>query len=108
MPQKKLAQGAIGTGAGTLAYTVPSGYKCLVNDIEISNTTAGSLTISLHLVPVGMAVGTTNMLFPACTLLPYSVMQWTGEQLLNTGDFIQVIGSGSGLTMNINGIEDRQ
>lgn len=104
---KKLAQGAIGTGAGTLAYTVPTGYKTDVVDICISNTTAGALTCTLHLVPSGVAVGATNILLPTVSIAANSILQWTGTQTLMTGDFIQVIGSGAGLTMNITGNEYR-
>ena len=55
---KKLAQGAIGTGSGTLAYTVPTGFKTDIMDINIANTTASPISCALHLVPVGVAVGT--------------------------------------------------
>ena len=104
---KKLAQGAIGTGSGTLAYTVPTGFKADVIDICIANTTSGSLTCALHLVPVGVAVGVSNMLFPTVSIAANTVLQWTGVQTLNADDFIQAIGSASGLTMNITGSEYR-
>lgn len=105
--RKKIAQGAIGTGAGTLAYTVPNGYITEVTDVDVCNTTAGALTLALHLVPVGGAAGTTNMLCPTITVNSNSMFQWNGSQVLNAGDFIRVIGSGSGLTMNISGNEIR-
>lgn len=104
---KKLAQGAIATGAGTLAYTVPSGFRTAVTDIDICNTTSGALTLALHLVPVGGSAATTNMLCPTITINAYSMFQWSGKQVLNTGDFIRAIGSGTGLTMNISGEENR-
>jgi hypothetical protein len=104
---KKLCQGAIGTGAGTLAYTVPTGMKTIVTNIDVCNTTAGALTLALHLVPYGIAVGASNMLIPTMSIAANSMFQWIGEQALNTGDFIQCIGSGSGLTMNISGDEIR-
>lgn len=105
--KKKLAQGEVATGAGTLGYTVPSGYKTIVTHIDVCNTTAGSLDLSLHLVPVGVAVGASNMLVPASPVATVTMFQWTGEQVLNAGDFIQAIGSGAGLTMNISGEEFR-
>lgn len=105
--KKKLAQGAITTGAGTLAYTVPNGYMSVVTDIDVCNTTAGALTLALHLVPVGGSVATTNMLCQTITINANSMFQWVGSQALNAGDFIRAIGSGSGLTMNITGEENR-
>lgn len=98
---KKLAQGAVSTGAGTLLYTVPNGFRASVKNIDISNTTAGNLTATIHLVPVGVAVGTSNMLFPAVLIPANTLIQWTGDQSLSAGDFMQGIGSGSGITINI-------
>lgn len=104
---KKLAQGAIGTGTGTLAYTVPLGYRTTVSVVDICNTTTSPLTLSLHFVPTGIAVGSTNMLVPAVSIAGNTMFQWCGNQILNAGDFIQAIGSASGLTMNISGNEER-
>lgn len=104
---KKLAQGSVPTSAGTAEYTVPTGFKAEVMDICISNTTSGSLTCTLYLVPSGGTADTTNQLFPAVSIANNTILQWEGSQFLNTGDFIQVIGSGSGLVMNISGEEYR-
>lgn len=104
---KKLAQGAIGTGSGTLLYTVPLNYRTEVKDICISNTTSSPITCALHLVPSGVSVGTTNMLFPTASIPGNTLVQWTGVQDLKAGDFIQGIGSASGLTVNISGDELR-
>jgi len=41
---KKLGQGAITTGAGTTIYTVPTGIRTDVQDINISNSGATTLT----------------------------------------------------------------
>jgi len=100
---KKLCQGAIGTGAGTLLFTATN--KTELTCIDVCNTTAASITLLLHLVPVGIAVGTTNQLIPTITIKANSMWQWTGSQVLNLGDFIQGIGSGAGLTINASGKE---
>jgi hypothetical protein len=107
MAKKKLGQGAIGTGAGTLAYTVPAGYRGLVRDINVTNTTSGALTFRIHLAPSGVSVGTSNALFYDSSIAGNGVCQWTGEQVLNADDFIQAIGSASGLSMNISGEEEK-
>ena len=104
---KKLGQGAITTGAGTLLYTVPTGMSTEVLDILIANTTSGGLTCSIHLVPTGVAVGTTNAMFSSVAIPANTTVHWSGVQVLNAGDFIQGIGSGSGLTVNITGNEYR-
>lgn len=111
--KKKLAQGAIATGGGTLAYTVPTRPKAVyvttVTCIDIANTTTAAITVALHLVPKDGTVGTDNMLLPDISIPAKLTLQWTGEQVLNTGDFIQAKCSGiiAGLTMNITGDEER-
>ena len=60
---KKLGRGAITTGSGTLLYTVPTGQRCEVLDINIVNTTASAKDLRLHLVPSGGTADTTNALF---------------------------------------------
>ncbi len=104
---KKLAQGAITTGSGTLLYTVPTGIRTEVLDINISNTTSGPLTCALHFVPTGGSAATSNMLFPTVTIPANTIIQWTGIEALNAGDFIQGIGSAAGITVNITGDEGR-
>ena len=104
---KKLATGAIGTGAGTLAYTVPMGFRVRVTDIVISNTTTGALNATLHFVPSGGSVSAATQFIPASSIAANSTLQLLGDQILNAGDFIQAIGSGSGLTMHISGEEIR-
>ena len=104
---KKLGQGAITTGAGTLLYTVPTGIRTEVLDINIANTGASPLTAGIYLVPVGGTAGTSNALFPTVTVPGNTIIQWTGIEVLNAGDFIQGIGSAAGITVNITGTEYR-
>ena len=104
---KKLGQGAITTGSGTLVYIVPTGIRTEVYDVIISNTTVGALTCSIHLVPVGVAVGTSNAMFSSVSVPANTTVHWSGIQVLNAGDFIQGIGSAAGLTVNITGNEER-
>jgi hypothetical protein len=104
---KKLFQGAITTGAGTLCYTVPTGIRTEVQDIVIANTTTGTLSCSLHLVPTGVAVGSSNAMFSSVPVPANTTVHWSGMQVLNAGDFIQGISSASGLTVNITGNENR-
>lgn len=104
---KKLAQGAVGTGAGTLLYTVPTGFRTKVLDIVVSNTASTATTCAIHFVPVGGAVAASNALFPTVSIPANTFVQWTGVQLLNTGDFIQGVAGAAGVTVNITGEEDR-
>lgn len=104
---KKLAQGAVGTGSGTLLYTVPSSFQALVTDIDVANTTAAPITFTLYLVVSGGSPATSNMLFPTVTVPGNTMIQWTGNQHMKTGGFIQGVGSAAGITVNITGDEVR-
>lgn len=104
---KRLAQSAVGTGAGTLLYTVPSSYQTVVTDIDVANTTAGALSLTLHLVVSGGSASAANMLFPAISIAANTMVQWKGHQHMSYGGFIQGIGSGAGITVHITGDEFR-
>lgn len=105
---KKLYAGAITTGAGTLVYTVPTGFKCDLTDLNISNTTSSSVTVKIHLVTSGDSVGTTNQFFPDVNVPANTVVQWTGSQTMNELDFIQGITSASGVNVWASGEEYRK
>lgn len=109
---KKLVQPFdVGTGTGTKAYEVGEGNSATsttLRDIAVANTTAGDLTFTCHVVPSGLTVVDANMLFPAVNIPANKILQWEGSYEMDSGDFIQAIASGAGLTMHINGEEDKR
>ena len=100
----KLAQAAV-TAATTTIYTVPALTRAMVKDIDLCNTTAGALTVNVHLVPSGGAAGTGNALFYGVSIAANTTLQWTGVQIMNAGDTIQVQGSALGITASVSGGE---
>ena len=100
----KLGQAAIGVTVSTL-YTVPASTRTYVKDLDIANTTASSLNVSVFLVPSGGSAGNTNILIPGITIPPSGMFQWSGTQFLNAGDTVQVIASATGCTINASGGE---
>lgn len=104
---KQLGQSAITTGSGTLVYTVPTGYKADIRDVCIANTSSSAITFSLSLVPSGGSAGTANRMFPDISIPANTLIHWCGNQILDTGDFIQCIGSASGVTVTVSGDEIR-
>lgn len=105
---KQLGQAVLTTGSGVTIYTVPTGFKSEINDILIANTGSSPINCSIHLVPVGVAVGTSNAMLKSVPIEGNTTVNWSGRQVLTAGDFIQGIGSGSGLTVTISGEESRQ
>lgn len=100
----KLAQAAITAGTTTV-YTVPSSTRTMLKDIDVCNTTAGALTVNVHLVPSAGTATTANALFYGASINANTTLQWSGVQVLNAGDTIQVQGSGLGLTIHASGGE---
>lgn len=102
----KLGRGAIAASPTvTTFYTVPVLTRAMVTDIDICNTTAAALTVTLYLVESGGAPGASNTLIPGVTISPNGMFPWHGLQVLNAGDTIQATASGAGCTANISGAE---
>lgn len=101
-----LGRGAIATTPTlTTLRITPALTRDIVKCIDICNTTAGVLTITVYLVESGGAAGASNTLIPTINMPPNGVFQWTGTQVLNAGDSIQATASGAGITINVSGAE---
>lgn len=86
-------------------YTVPAGTRTYVKDIDICNTTAGSLRFYIHLVPAGKSADTSNALFYNAPINANSTVQWTGSAIMNAGDTIQIKASATGCVIVATGGE---
>lgn len=100
----KLGQGAM-TTSPTVLYTVPAATRTFVKDMDIANTTGATLQAYVYLVPSGGSASPSTMLIPGIFVPGNSILQWTGTEILNTGDAIQVQASGAGCTINASGGE---
>ena len=104
---KNLAKSSITTGAGTLLYTVPNAFRADIQDLVISNTTAAPISVKIHLVPAGGSVADSNMMVPNVSVPGNTLIQWTGNQTLEAGGFVQGIATAAGVSVTINGDEHR-
>jgi hypothetical protein len=86
-------------------YTCPANTRTYVKDITIINTTSSAKRIYVNLVPDQGTVGTGNALFYNNLLPPYTTVQWTGAQILNESDTVQVKADATGCTVNVTGGE---
>lgn len=98
----KLVQSAV-TASYVSIYTAPVGSRVYVKDIDLCNTTGSPIGFYVHLVPATNSPGAANALFYNATIPAYTTVQWTGSQILNAGDTIQVKASAVGGTINITG-----
>jgi len=113
---KRLAQAAM-TRAFASIYTAPVNTRTFVKDMDICNTNASSVTVSVCLVPytatntVGTP-GVNNAILYNVAIPANSTMQWTGSQIMNgpanntqAGDIIAVKASTTGVTITVSGGE---
>lgn len=103
--EKKIAQIALTTALQT-AYTVPANTRLYIKTFDLCNTS--KLTIrsaTVHFVKATASAGVGNMIVPDVDLEPKSMLQWTGLQILDSGDTIQIVASGPDITLNMSGAE---
>ena len=98
----QIGQSAISATYTTVAL-VGAGERLYVKDMDICNTTGAAITVFVHLVPFSIAVGTSNALLYGTSVAANDTLQWTGTQIMNEGDTIQVKGGTTGLTITVSG-----
>lgn len=98
----KLSQAAFTTSYASI-YTVAPATRVYVKDIDLCNSTASSLNVYVHLVPATNSATAANALFYNVSIPSYTTVQWTGSQILNAGDTIQVKASATGGAISITG-----
>jgi len=91
------------TTAYTVAYTAPTNSRVYVKDIDLCNTTGSPINVYVNLVSVNGSPATSNALFYNASIPAYTTVQWTGSQIIDAGDTIQVKASAVGCTINITG-----
>ena len=106
---QKLVQAAVGTSASTV-YITPPNTQVYIKDICICNTNTNSSNINLYIVPSGKTAGITgtnaNALFYNLDIPSHTTTHWTGTQILNAGDTIQVKSDNNGgLVLTISGAQ---
>ena len=100
----KLGQLAV-TTSYVILYRVPVNTRTYVKDMDICNTTGSAITVYVSLVASGDTAGASNALFYNTSIPAYSTVQWTGSEILNAADTIQVKASVAGCTINATGGE---
>jgi hypothetical protein len=100
----RLAQAEATTSYVTI-YTVPLLTRTYVKNIDICNTTSGSLRFYVHLIPKDGTAGASNALFYNAPINATTTVQWTGSEILTPGDVIQIKASAAGISVTVTGGE---
>lgn len=91
----KMAQSAL-TASAAVYYTCQPATQAYVKDIDVCNTSTTGVTVTIYLVPSGASTSSPSAayaLFYNAALPGSSTMQWTGSQILNSGDSIVAVAS---------------
>mgnify|MGYP003661242156 FL=1 len=101
----KIAQAAM-TTAYVVIYTSPTDTRTYVKDIMIANTTGNSgsnLHVSVNIVPQGDVTGAANSVIFEKVVAKEDYLHWSGLQILNPNDTIEVKAQATGCTVTISG-----
>ena len=93
----------------TTLYTCPTAQSTttLIKQIVVCNTTAGTVTFSLSLIPFGGATpSTANRLFSNISIAANETIFLDVSQVMTSGDYLSAISSASGVTVTISGVEN--
>lgn len=93
---KRIISGSILTGSAATYYTTPTGAKCVIKKLVFINTTAGSVSITVYLVPLAGTAGSSNTLTIARSLAANETWSCPDAEnmVLEAGGFIDALGTG--------------
>ena len=104
---KKLARAAV-TATMAIVYETPANTRAYIKDIMVTNHSgaAGAAgLISIHIVAAGGIAATDNELIGTYSVAKQEYLHWSGLQITDPGDTIQVVSDATNLSVTISGAE---
>jgi len=96
--------GELPTSPTTTVYrTTPVSSRDFLTSISVANSSGSTLNVTVWIVPQGGTAGAGNLLLPAVPVNTSTVFQWRDTQVLEAGDTIVAMASGSGVSIRISG-----
>lgn len=90
----------------TTIYTCPTDRRAYIKDINLCNTHSGKHHAYVAIVPTGQTAGVAYEILSNYGIDAYDTYRWTGTQILNAGDTIQVKASTANyITIYVSGAE---
>lgn len=92
---KRLFTPAQLTNAVATYYSAPDNTKTILKKLTFTNSTAGSLTITVYLVPAGGTADATNILLDAFSIAAHTCYEATVAEghVMNAEDTLQALAS---------------
>ena len=97
----RLCQKAIGNTNTTLYTAQPDGRTAIL-DVMVVNTTSSPINLTMY---IGSAATANAFGFYSSSVPSHSSIQWSGFQILNVNESLLAVGSATGLTTTISGLE---
>ena len=97
----RLCQKAIGNTNTTLYTAQPDGRTAIL-DVMVVNTTSSPINLTMY---IGSAATANAFGFYSSSVPSNSSIQWSGFQILNVNESLLAVGSATGLTITISGLE---
>ena len=104
---KKLAAADV-TATMAIVYETPANTRTYIKDIMVTNHSgaAGAAgLISVHIVAAGGIAATGNVIIDEYSIAKQEYLHWSGLQITDPGDTIQVLSGGTNLSITISGAE---
>lgn len=103
---KKLANPILLTTSPQAFYTVPASRSTIVTVLTLSNSSSGSVDVSVNLVPSGDIPQLSNALISSARMDANQVANFNFGQILNAGDAVYASASVPNvITMHGSGID---
>ena len=97
----RLCQKAIGATSTTLYTSQPDGRTAIL-DIMVTNTTSSPINLSMY---IGSVASGNEFGWSGSAVPPNASVQYSGFQILNINESLLAVGSATGLSVTISGLE---
>lgn len=104
---KRLVSGSQVAATATTYYTATN-VKARIDAMTITNTTAGAITVTLHLVPSGGTADATNKILDVKSIAgnaSYRVIEAIGHWIEASGTIQALASSATSVTLVASGVE---
>ena len=104
---KKLARSNV-TATMAIVYETPANTRAYIKDIMVTNHSGASGAaglISVHIVQAGGVASFGNVIIDEYSIAKQEYLHWSGLQITDPGDTIQVLSNGTNLSVTISGAE---
>ena len=105
---KTLVAGSQLAATATTYYTAPANTKAVITNMTLTNTTAGAITATVHVIDTGATETASNMCISAKAIAAgetYKCPEVIGKTISATGTIRALAGSATSISIQAHGYE---